>query len=180
MWEGDIKFTEIVNKLRQIFHIGAEHTQMFYSISMCQEQNSDFSITIHQGDYIDSINEIKVDTKFCRGNNQLTQEEITLLRKAYGKINWIVCMTRPEVSYHVCEISTGVKNTTTVDVHTINKVIKYIRNTPSHITVIVLDLSSSGRQLYSDASFDNLPDGGSQGRHVIFFFNQHQNSVSIA
>ena len=71
-------------------------------------------------------------------------------------------MTRPEISYLVCEISTRVKNTTTADVYTINKFIKYIKkNTPSHITIPVPGFSS-GIQLYSGASFNNLPDGVSQ------------------
>ena len=90
----------------------------------------------------------------------LTQEEVTLLRKANGKINWVAGITIPEISYHVCQVSARVKHATTADVHTISKVIKYIKNTPSHITGPVLDLGSSAIQLYFDISFNNLPDSG--------------------
>ena len=79
-----------------------------------------------------------------------------MLRNALGKINWVASMTRPESSYHVCQISTRVKNANTANVHSINKVIKYFKNITLHITVPVLDLSSSGTQLYSDVSFNNL------------------------
>ena len=41
-------------------------------------------------------------------------------------------------------------------------------------------MSSSGIQLYSGASFNNLPDGVSQGGHVMFLCDQHQNSVPVA
>ena len=76
-------------------------------------------------------------------------------------------MTRSEISYHICKISTRVKNVTTADVHTIKKVIKCIKGTPSHIMVPVLDLDSSGIQWYSDANYNNLLDGRKQGGHVI-------------
>ena len=36
LWGGDTKFTETVNQLRQTFHIGAEHTQIFVYIGGSQ------------------------------------------------------------------------------------------------------------------------------------------------
>lgn len=62
---------------------------------------------------------------------------MTLLRKTLGKINWVAVLTRPEISYHIAKISVRAKNATAPDVHTINKVIKYMENTPSNITVTV-------------------------------------------
>ena len=89
-------------------------------------------------------------------------------------------MSRPKISYHLCETSTRVKNTTATDAHTINKVIKHIKNSPSHIKIPKSDLNSLEIQLYSDASFNNLPDRGSQGGHVVFLCHQYQNLVPIA
>ena len=157
---GDTKFTEIVNTLRQTFFVGAELTQIFDYIGIHLEENNDFSITIHQTEYIDSIIEINLGATFLTGNKKLTLEKMTLLIK----INWASGMTRPEISYHIGKISASVKNGTPADVHTINKAIKYIQNIPFHMLCLpVLDLSSSGIKLYSDASFNNLPDGKSQG-----------------
>ena len=57
----------------------------------------------------------------------------------------------------------------------------------SHITIPVLDLSSSETYsdyipsgLYADASFNNLPDSRSQQGDVIFLCDQHHNSAPIA
>ena len=50
-----------INKLKQTFHIGAEHSQAFNYISIYLKHNHDFSIAINQVDYINSINEIKVN-----------------------------------------------------------------------------------------------------------------------
>ena len=138
---GDTKFTETVSKLHQTFHIGAELTQTFDIIGIHLEENNDLSITIHQTEYIDSINEIDLSATFRRGNNLHTKKKI-LFRKALGKINWVAGMARPEINYHIGKISAKVKNGTPADVHTINKAIKYIKNMPLHITVPVLDSSS--------------------------------------
>ena len=89
-------------------------------------------------------------------------------------------MSRPEVSYHVCEISTRVKNATIADILTINKVIKFIKSTPSHITIPVMNLESLQLLLYSDTSFNILPDGGSQGGYIVFLRDKLSNSVPIA
>ena len=160
---GDTNFTENVNKLRQTFHIGAKLTQTFDYIGIRLEENNNFSITSHQTEYIDCINEINLGATFRQGKKKLTLEKMTLLRKALGQINWVAGMTRPEISYHIGKTSPRVKNETSAHVHTINKAIKYIKNLPFYINVLVLDLSSSGIKLYSDASFNNLPDVKSQG-----------------
>ena len=89
-------------------------------------------------------------------------------------------MARPEISYHVCEISTRVKNVTITDIFTINKVIKFIKSTPSHNTIPVMNLESLQLLLYSAASFNNLPDGGSQGGYIVFLCNKFSNLAPIA
>ena len=152
--------------------------QAFNYIGIYLKQNN-FSITINQIDYMNSINEIKVNDTLKRNkNDKLTQKEITSLRGALGKINWVVGMSRPEIRYHVCDSSTRVKNPTIVDIFTINKVIKFIKSTPSHITIPVMNLESLQLLLYSGASFNNLPEGGSQGGYIVFLCNKF--SVPIA
>ena len=102
------------------------------------------------------------------------------MRKALGKINWVAGISRPEISYHACEITTRVKNATITDIFTINRVIKFIKSTPSHITIPVKNLESLQLLLYSDASFNNLPDRGSQGRYIVFLCDKFSNSAPIA
>ena len=132
---GDTKFPETVSKLRQNFQIGAELTQTFDITGIHLEENNDLSITIHQPEYIDSINEIHLSATFRRGNKQFTHKKKILFRKALGKINWVAGMARPEINYHIGKIGAKVKNGTPADVHT-------IKNMPLHITVPVLDSSS--------------------------------------
>ena len=73
LWEGNRDFIYIINKLKQTFHIGAEHSQAFNYIGIHLKQNDDFSTTINQFDYINSINEIKVNnTLKINKNDKLT------------------------------------------------------------------------------------------------------------
>ena len=160
LWGGNKNFIYIINKLKQSFHIGAEQGQAFNYIGIYLKLNDGFSTTINQIDYINSIHTIKVSDILERSKNDKLIE-ITSLRGALGKINWVAGMSRPEISYHICHISTRVKNATIADIFTINKVIKFIKSTPSHITIVVMNLESLQLLLYSDASFNNLPDVGS-------------------
>ena len=130
------EITSIIAKLRETFYIGKEHTQAFTYIGINLKQINDFTITIDQNSYINSINEIKIDDMHNRNSDdKLTAHEVTLLRRAFGKINWIAGMLRPEISYHVCEISTRVKNATISEIHAVNKIIKYVKSTHSYITI---------------------------------------------
>ena len=89
-------------------------------------------------------------------------------------------MSRLEISYRVCKISTKVKNATITDIFIINKVFKFITLTPSSITNPVMNLESLHLLLYFDANFKNLPDAGSQGGHIVFLYNKFSNSAPIA
>ena len=167
LWGSNKKFINIFNKLKQTFHIGAEHIHAFSYIGIFLKQNDEFSITINQVDYINSTNEIKVNNFLERNKNDIfTEKEITSLRGALGKTNWVAGMLRPEISYYVCEISTRVKNATITDIFTINKVLKFIKSTPSHIIIPVMNLESLQLLLYFDASFNYLPSGGSPIPHL--------------
>ena len=88
LWGGYRNFINIINKLKQTFHIGAEYSQAFNYTGRHLKQNDDFPITINQVDYINSINEIKVNNILRQDqNDKLTEKEIISLRGALGKIN---------------------------------------------------------------------------------------------
>ena len=76
-------------------------------------------------------------------------------------------MPRPEISFHVSEIRIKIKTATISDIISANKVIKFIKNTPSHIKIPSFDLRSLEINLYSTASFNNLHNGDSQGGYSL-------------
>ena len=184
LWGGNRNFIYIINKLKQTFHIGTEHSQAFNYIGIHLKQNNDSSISMNQIDYINSFNEIKLNNTFKRNKNyNFTEKEITSLLSVLRKMNWVAGMSRADNSYHVCEISTRIKNATIADIFTINKIIRFIKLNPSYITIPVMNLEYPQLLLYSYTSFNNLPGGGSQGgsqRYIVSLSNKFSNSAPIA
>ena len=177
MWGGRDAFNSVVENLMSTFHIGAENHQVFDYIGIHFEQRSDFTITVNQNSYTETILHIP-NSKEQRDNphRSLTKEETTSFRASLRKLKWLAGMTRPEISFEVCQISTRVKNATVADILSINKVIKFVKSTPSSISIPKLDLKSLSITVFADASFNNLPDGGGQGGYIIFL-NDKYNSV---
>ena len=89
-------------------------------------------------------------------------------------------MARLEISFEVCQISTRVKNVTVADILSVNKVIKFVKSTPSSISIPKLDFKSLPITVFADASFNNLPDGGSQGGYIIFLNNKYNSAVPLS
>ena len=181
MWGGTDTFNSVIKHLRSTFCIGTENHQVFDYIGIHFEQKSDFIITVNQNSYTETILPIPI-SKEQRDNphRSLTKEETTSLRASLGKLNWLAGMTRPEISFEVCQISTRVNNATVADILSVNKVIKFVKSTPSSISIPKLDLKSLSITVFADASFNNLPDGGSQGGYIIFLNNKYNSVVPLS
>ena len=92
----------------------------------------------------------------------LTKDEITELRSAIGKLNWLN-RTRPDLSYDVCELATNLKIATVEHLIQANKVIRKAKQNEVRLYFPKLDLNDIKVRVFTDASYGNLPDGGSQG-----------------
>ena len=102
------------------------------------------------------------------------------------KINWVSGISRPDISFYVYDASTKFQNATTTDAVKVNKVIKHLKSTKSFIKVPKFDKESLKLQLFTDASFNNLPNGGSQAGQILFLsdckincFPLHWNSSKL-
>ena len=142
LW-GDEELSCIIKQLKSIFKAGAGHTEVFEYIDVYLQQNNDCSIILDQNQYINTINVIQISPEQSRQRHHpLFKEETTQLRGALGKLNWVAGMTRSELIFHNCEISTIIKTTTISDIIPVNKVITFIKSTPSHIKTPSLELGS--------------------------------------
>ena len=134
----------------------------------------DCSIKLDQNQYINTINLMPISPEQSRQcYHPLSKEETTLLRGALRKLNWVAGMTRSEISFHVCEISIKIKTTTISDIISVNKVIKFIKNTPPPKKKRTPQVTSKYHHLnsvlYYDASFNKLPDNSNQGGYILVF-----------
>ena len=71
------------------------------------------------------------------------------------------------------------KIVTVADVYCINKTIKNVKNTKNCIKFPCLDLKTLQLKWFTDASFNNLPNGGSQGGQIIFTTNSNNNLCPV-
>ena len=71
---------------------------------------------------------------------KLSQGETTIPGRILGKLNWVAGMTRPEISFLVCETSTRVKDATVSDLIVAIEIVKFIQNTYAPICILARDL----------------------------------------
>ena len=109
----------------------------------------------------------------------MSNEEKTSYRSAVGQLNWVAEISRPDISFSVCEASTKFKQATVADVLYVNKIIKNVKNFKNAINLPQLNLNKIKLQLFTDASFTNLPNGGSQASQIIFLRDDKSNKCPL-
>ena len=97
----------------------------------------------------------------ARRNQPVSEEERKLLRGALGELK------RPEISFYVCQLSTIINTATISDLIAVNKVIKFAINNPGYLKFSRLNIEGLSIKVFSDASWNNLPDGGSHGGKIV-------------
>ena len=102
-----------------------------------------------------------------------------ILRSKLGQLNWLANVSRPEISFDVCFLSSNQKGGTVSDLQSVNKIIPRVQSNPSFITFPVLDVDSLKVCVYADASFNSLPKGGSQGAQLVLLRDKFGNCSPI-
>ena len=133
-------------------------------------QDSDYSISINQNNYISSITETALlpieGTK--DKTSPLSNEGKKLHISAIGQLNCVVGISRPDIiSCSVYKASTKFKNATIKDVLYVNRIIKNVKSTDYSIKFPQLSMDDLKLQLITYASSNNLPNGGSQAGHIF-------------
>ena len=182
LWAGTNQFVIIINKLKETFSIGAEYNTDFKYIGIHLQQNDDGTISIDQKDYVKDLEVITLeqDRKGLSKQEPVNEIERSQIRQVIGKLNWVAGMTRPEISFTVSEISSRIGSATLDDIKRINKTVKFLQSTPGFITIPKLDLNSIKLKVFTDASFNNLNDGNSQGGHIVFCTDATGNCTPIS
>ena len=112
--------------------------------------------------------EIDKDRKACK-NETLTSEELEQFRTLVGQLGWIAGQTRPDLSLETCFLSSRGAKASVEDLLKANKLLDKAKR---EAVTLNFGLSCQPEEFriiaYNDASFGNLPDGGSQGGFIIF------------
>ena len=181
LWGGTPLFEEsVISCICKVFKISKSDSKAFTHLGVDLNQNSDGSILINQESYAKSINPIELsEDEFSNKEKQLKTNQITQLRCAIGQLNWLACVTRPDIAFDVSVASSNVKKATVSNIIHVNKIISKVKNTCSCVLFPKLDLDSAQIISYSDASFNNLVNAGSQGGHIIFLTDKNGNCCPI-
>ena len=103
----------------------------------------------------------------------------TSYRSVAGQLNWVAGISRRDKSFSVYEASTKFKQPTMADVLYVNKILKNVKNSKNAINFPQLNLNSIKLQLFTDASFNTLTNGGSQAGQIIFLTDDKSSTCRL-
>ena len=179
-WGGEECFVKkVIDPLQSVFLIGSECDTTFKYIGLCMTQQDDFSIKMDQISYIESIKPVPVfKQQSMMRHEPLNKNELKQFRFVIGQLGWAAGQTRPDIAFDCCELSSSVKHATIEDLLRANKVLSTCRAKSEPIVLTFKDmgdLSTAKFVCFSDSSYGNLCDGGSQGSYIIFLEGQNGN-----
>ena len=176
IYGGCHEFLQIIEKMRDVFEIGTETSTPMRFLGINIIQNDDHTISFNQADY---MKDLHTEGRKLSGDKfrNLTADEQREFRAMIGQLNWIASRTNPMIAFDVCQLSTKLSQATVADYHYANKVIQRASKDNS---LRYCTLKPPVYLLaYSDASYANLPDGGSQGGYIVFLADKQQNVSPI-
>ena len=88
-------------------------------------------IEISMEDYAKSLEEIQI--RDAKADETLTRDELKVLRKFVGKLNWLAANTRPDLAIYVLELAKRQKRATIKDLREINRVLKKVEEKESKV-----------------------------------------------
>ena len=181
LWGGTPAFEKtIIGHICKVFQISKNDSIAFQHLGVHLKQFSDGSITMDQRSYAQSLNVIKISYSDATDKSRpLAESEVSKLRCAIGQLNWLACITRPDISFDVSVASSKIRKATIEEILNINKIITKVKATECSIRFPKLNLDSLKIISYSDASFNNLQNAGSQGGHIVFLADDKNKCAPI-
>ena len=171
LWAGTNLFYErIIKKLEKLFLIGSFGEGEFKYIGLKINNNNDAVTTIDQLEYASSVKPMVISCKrAAEKGSEINEKEKTEFRSLLGQLNWIGTQTRPDILFDVDDLTGSAKTATINDVLRLNKVVSRLAGHQVRLKYPRMeDINGCHLQVFSDASFGNLTDGGSQVGLIVF------------
>ena len=164
--------------MKETFRISSDLHDSFNFLGL-DVRRSGSVIEIDQSLYAEGIQYVPCNNMKDR-HRVLTENEKIPLRSAIGQLCWLANQTRPDIAYDVCQLSVRYKTAQVLDIINANKTIKKVKCNNLYLRYPVLvDTDKYILKVYSDSSFNNLPNGGSQGGFIIFLCDTKDNAAPI-
>jgi len=173
LFGGSEKFhNEVIQNLRSTFTIGLEEDTNLKYLGLTISQGFD-SISVCTDDYGKSLKELRLD-EIQLEDEGFSAEQVTLLKQFCGQVNWISTQGRPDIAFDSCYIANSVKSGNHKIFASANKIVRKIQN--QSITLNFhrdFDVQSCCIVSFSNASFANLPNSGSQGSFISLLVDEN-------
>ena len=125
-------------------------------------------IMVSQEDYITTkVQFLEVETRGRGGQEKLGEADATEVRGAIGKLRWLADQCRPDIAYHLLELSVQAHSPTYETVKLLNKTVAMVKNRPYSIRYSKLTKSQWKLSVFADASLRGLPDKTSSAMGYI-------------
>ena len=164
--------------MKEKFQISQEENQAFKYIGL-EVKQTDQEIIIEQEKHICELS--TTATSDVQDKLQpLNIKEDWDLKVSAGQLYWISSQTRPDFAFDACEVSTSTKNAAYKGLKKANKAVRKVKQ--DGVCCHILDLSDISKvQIisFSDASFADLKDAGSQGGIITFIVRQNRHFAPL-
>ena len=179
LWAGTADFeANVIATMKDKFQIGSNETKSFKYVGVNIKGTSG-TVRVDQEHYIEGLQEVGIASDRFRSDD-LTANEKKVYRALVGQLNWVATQTRPDVLFEVCLLSSVFDTATVEDLLCANKLVRKLKASSVILKFPKLHNDSLFVECYSDASFGNLINGGSQGGYVIFISDTDGNRCPVS
>ena len=102
-----------------------------------------------------------------------------MYRRILGQLNWVGEIWRRHMSFSVFESSTKFPHVTVADIIYVNMITRKFKRSRCFIPFSKVNLNTIKIHLFTDASFNNLPNGGIQAEHVTFLTDSKNHTCPL-
>ena len=160
---GNEFFRNVLDRIKKVLHVGKEASGSFTHTGIRFVQSVD-GITIDQEHFIAAIPALD---PISHASPALTTNEYNAFRKQLGALMWVASSTRPDIAVSVSKLSTVANHPGPVHYNQIEKLRRYLMSTIQEKLVFRKLPGQLSVLAFSDASFQNLSDAGSQGGFLV-------------
>ena len=174
LFAGTLYFHKtVISKLRETFQVGKEVELDCKYIGLNTTITTKSHIFTDQHHYINKLRKIHIASHRKSNNlSPLLSCEKDQLRAKIGQFLWISNQTRPEISFDVSNLVSKLRKVTIEDIKYCNKIISKVTSNSYELKYQKLRKKVK-LVLYTDASYRNLPNGGSQGSFIVFLVGEN-------
>ena len=160
---------EILPKVLEVFQMGKSESESFMYTGFMLKQTKE-GITLDQEKYVEGVRIPQIEAKrLSQVNEDMTKEELTLLRQMTGAINWTVRATRPDLAFEMIETSTKMQGGKVADLKTARKTMMKLKEAAKIKIANLKDFKDVEIWSFTDASFGNLNNGVDSAQGYIMF-----------